>query len=109
MSSAKDFWSHIDRVLLHASKSRTADELITAVKAGPDQDHGAGDAFFAGSGGDNQLIDVLYRVHWSVKRIEGDYWWTATAKSDGSVVEYIEGDLYLRPSTAAMPYRYGLR
>ncbi|BBY53981.1 hypothetical protein H7J07_04935 [Mycobacterium koreense] len=94
---SQGFWDSIAAVLAAAGKARTADELITAVSRGPDQSAGSGEAFFAGSGGDDQLVEALDDSgHWHIDWIEGDYWWKATAKSDGSVVEYIEGDLYRR-------------
>lgn len=90
------FWNEISGVLGAAKEARTADELIAAVGTGPHQDSGSGDAFFAGSGGDNQLIEALDRAHWKMHRVEGDYHWQALSKVDGTVVEYIEGDLYRR-------------
>lgn len=91
------FWTDVRAALAAAGEARTADELIAAVKLGPDQDAGSGDAFFAGSGGDDQLSESLEDSgHWDVTPIEGDYRWTATSKADGSAVEYIEGDLYLQ-------------
>ena len=93
--SNDQFWVDVRTALDAAEKARTADELIAAVKLGPDQDAGSGDAFFAGSGGDDQLSSALENSdHWDVVPIEGDYRWVATSKVDGSVVEYIEGDLY---------------
>lgn len=92
------FWDEIAAVLAGVRKARTADELIAAVKAGPDQ--AAGDpqaaAFFAGSGGDGQIIEELSSAHWKFYDVKASYWWKATAKADGSTVEYIEGDLYRR-------------
>lgn len=95
--SNDQFWADVRTALDAAVKARTADELIAAVKLGPDQDAGAGDAFFGGSGGDNQLCEALEEgYHWDIRYIESDYHWEATAKSDGSVIEYIEGDVYRR-------------
>lgn len=92
-----DFWSQIQDVLSGAALARTADELISTVRKGPSQESGAGDAFFAGSGGDDQLIEVLEDSgYWTCTRIESDYWWKAQSKLDASVVEYVEGDLYRR-------------
>lgn len=90
------FWDEIGRVLDDVKRARTADELIAAVGAGPGQDAGSGDAFFAGSGGDDQLIDALDRTHWKVNRVEGDYHWQALSKVNGTAIEYIEGDVCRR-------------
>ena len=98
--SVGTFWDAIAAVLAAARKADTADELIAAVAAGPDQAarDGGADAFFAGSGGEDQLVYELNPASWMVGYVEGDYWWKATSKVDGSVVEYIEGDLYRRES-----------
>ncbi len=91
------FWDEIKQVLAVAAQAKTADELIAAVRTGPDQSAGSGDAFFAGSGGDDQLIGAVRASgHWAIDRIEYDYWWKAVSKVDGSAIEYIEGDLYRR-------------
>lgn len=96
---SQGFWDSIAAVLAEAATASTAEELITAVRRGPDQGIGdvGADAFFAGSGGNDQLVEALDdSSSWDIDWIEGDYWWKATAKRDGSVVEYIEGDLYRR-------------
>ncbi|MEB3023365.1 MULTISPECIES: Clp protease/crotonase-like domain-containing protein [Mycolicibacter] len=91
------FWEEIKQVLAEAAQAKTADELIAAVRKGPNQDSGSGDAFFAGSGGDDQLVEALYDAGpWSITWREGDYHWRATSSVDGSVIEYIEGDVYRR-------------
>lgn len=90
------FWDEIRRVLGAVKNACTADELIAAVATGPRQDSGSGDALFAGSGGDDQLVDALDRANWKVHRVEGDYHWQALSKVDGSMIEYIEGDVYRR-------------
>lgn len=92
------FWDDISTVIADVGNAHTADELIAAVKRGPDQKMGAGDAFFAGSGGDEQIIDVLDGTYWTVHDVKATYWWKATSKVDGSCFEYVEGDLYRRAS-----------
>lgn len=98
MTQTDPFWNQIDQALDLARKAHTADELVAAVRTGPDQH--AGDprakAFFAGSGGDTQLVNVLDHDLWRITWLEGYYRWEATATGDGSAVEYIEGDLYQR-------------
>lgn len=90
------FWDDIAAVLDKARETRTADELIAVVKSGPDQGGGCADAFFAGSGGDGQLLDVLDENYWRIHDVKATYWWQATSTVDGSGVEYVEGDLYRR-------------
>lgn len=88
------FWDEIRRVLTSAAQAKTADELIAVVATGPDQESGSEDAFFAGSGGDDQLFDVLDdSAFWTVFDVEEDFWWKARSLQDDSVIEYIEGDL----------------
>lgn len=87
------FWDSIRSVLAAAAQAKTADELISAVTAGPDQDAGSGDAFFAGSGGDDQLLDALDRGSWEVFDVKARYWWKARSRHDSSAIEYIEGDV----------------
>lgn len=93
------FWDQISQTLARAAKARTAEELVAAVGSGPDQhakDPGAR-AIFVGSGGNVQLVDVLDDSGaWDITWIENDYWWKATARTNSSTVEYIEGDLYIR-------------
>lgn len=88
------FWQEVDDYLVQASMMTTARDLIALTNTywGPV----SGDAFFPGSGGDNQLIDVLIESkHWTFEDIEADYYWTARG-ADGQILEYIEGDLYAR-------------
>lgn len=89
------FWAAVASSLERAANASTAAELVDAVYSGPDQ--GSGDstasAFFAGSGGDDQLVEALSQ-DWTVKYITGPLHWTARSRVDGSVVVYIEGDLY---------------
>lgn len=93
------FWEAVATSLAAAAKASTADELVAAVKLGPDQGSGSGEAFFAGSGGETQLHEVLAESdNWDIDWIEYDYHWTATSRADGSVVEYTEGDLDRRPA-----------
>ncbi|WP_235678706.1 hypothetical protein [Mycolicibacterium aubagnense] len=80
-------------MLTAAGEAKTADELIAAVAAGPDQAAGSGDAFFAGSGGDDQLFDALDRNAWEVFDVKARYWWKARSTRDNSVIEYVEGDV----------------
>lgn len=90
---ADQFWGEIRRVLASVAHATTADEVIAAVSSGPDQASGSGDAFFAGSGGDDQLLDALDTSVWSPFDVKARYWWKARSAKDSSVIEYIEGDV----------------
>lgn len=88
------FWDEIRRVLAAAAQAKTAEELIAVVSTGPDQESGSQDAFFAGSGGDDQLFDVLDDSEfWTVFEVKEDFCWKARSLQDDSVIEYIEGDV----------------
>lgn len=94
------FWDDVNHALAEARQANTADELIAALNRWDTSDRlkgGGEDAFFAGSGGDDQLVESLNR-HWKVHYIEGDYHWQALSQVDGSAIEYIEGDVYKRDS-----------
>jgi hypothetical protein len=86
------FWEDVDRALAGAWVTTTADELIDALNLlwHPPS---SGDAFYAGSGGDDELIDALDSAYWRLHDIEADYHWQATSKVDGSRIEYSEGDV----------------
>lgn len=90
---AEQFWDEIRRVLASAGQAATADELIAVVATGPDQTSGSEDAFFAGSGGNDQLLDALDTSVWEVFDIKAQYWWKARSRRDDSAIEYIEGDV----------------
>lgn len=91
---ARTFWASVDQFLDQATATATAHELIDLANTywSPE----VADAFFPGSGGDRQLIEALRESEgWTVTDVKATYWFTATA-NDGSRIEYIEGDLYLR-------------
>lgn len=88
------FWDQVDAALAGARTAKTADELIAALNEHHPPSSGA--AFFAGSGGDHQLIGALDRTYWKVHSVEADYHWQAVSNVDGSHIEYVEGDVYRR-------------
>lgn len=88
------FWQAVDDFLAQAAHTDSAPGLIAL--ANTYWDPSSGDAFFAGSGGDGQLIDVLGLANgWTLNTTHADYWFTATA-ADGTRIEYVEGDIYQR-------------
>lgn len=94
VSGLDAFWQAIDDQLDRASEATTVDELLAVFTDAPvDADaRGSGHGFFAGSGGDRQVLDVLDRAHWSFPHIEATYWWVAE-DHNGDRVTYCEGDL----------------
>lgn len=89
MSALDGFWAEIDQQVAALRSARTVDEVREILGAW----------FFAGSGGDDQLPEVLiYEAGWRT------VWWEAVyyccleapeAAADGErFLTYIEGDVY---------------
>lgn len=98
MTATVPFWTRVESYLDEAETIETVHELLETTRETfrDDQNLGAGDAFFPGSGGDRQLGEALDdNPAWRVRFVEGDYHWTAVC-SGGGRIEYIEGDLYRR-------------
>lgn len=53
-------------------------------------------AFFAGSGGDDTVLEALEKAGWQVETMAAVYDWTARHRATGARIEYLEGDLYDR-------------
>ena len=83
------FWAQIDAQLEDLSSARNADDVIRILGGKAS----AGDAFFAGSGGDGSVYESLSAAGWSVVWFEAGYHWCMQAP-DGSRVTYVEGDIY---------------
>lgn len=91
---ADKFWAAIDAQITELELAKTADEVIEICnRYSPPS---SGDAFFAGSGGDKQVIDALSDAGWRFAWIKATYYWGAYAPidSDGSAIHYVEGDIY---------------
>lgn len=88
------FWEDVDQALAAARDAKTADELIAGLNTW--HEPSCADAFFGGSGGDNQLHEALDRAHWRIHYIDGHIHWRAVSTVDGSSIEYVEGDIYKR-------------
>lgn len=93
---AGEFWARIDAQLAQLRTARTADDVVRALDA-----PSSGDAFFAGSGGDDTVMDALAAAGWRATWAEADYYYVMTAP-DGDMITYIEGDVY-RGDVAARP------
>ena len=57
---------------------------------------GEGEAFFAGSGGDDTLIEALLSAGWVFEWSKTSYWYGMRHPVIGDRLEYIEGDVYRR-------------
>jgi hypothetical protein len=95
--SLADFWRVIDEQLAELRTAATADDVlrILAVDKNPygDPDIAAGEAFFAGSGGDETVLDALTHAGWTVVWEKAPYWWAMEAPN-GDRITYVEGDIY---------------
>jgi hypothetical protein len=85
------FWSTIGLQLTRLETARSADEVIAIL--GGSAGASAGDAFFAGSGGDGRVEDSLITAGWSYEWREASYHW-AMRSPTGDGVTYVEGDVY---------------
>ncbi len=84
------FWTGIGDQLASIREQRpaTVAEIITILGGS------AGEAFFAGSGGDEQLSEALQAAGWQLWGIQAPYYYTATHPATGESLTYIEGDVY---------------
>lgn len=93
----KTFWQAIDGQLAELRQARTAGDVlrILATEGNPygDPHISSAPAFFAGSGGDETVMDALREAGWRVTWAEAAYYYTMTAL-DGTAITYIEGDVY---------------
>lgn len=90
------FWTAVEDYLAEVRRSGGTQEVIDlTLQYFPDQHYkdGAADAFFPGSGGDDQLYDALEDAGWKFLVVEAEYSFTAKAP-DKTVLKYVEGDIY---------------
>jgi hypothetical protein len=94
---ADEFWVKVRAQLEEAKSARSAEDVlrIFSRERNPygNSEMVAGDGFFAGSGGDDTLSDALEEAGWGFVWSKAFYWWAMKAP-DGSVITYIEGDIY---------------
>ncbi len=88
------FWNTIsDQLTTIRNTQPTTVAQVTEILGGSAA-ASAGDAFFAGSGGDDQLSEALDDAGWKIRGIEFPYYYTATHPATGETLTYIEGDVY---------------
>ena len=95
---ADEFWTTIREQLKELESAKSAEEVVHILSRERNP-YGssvgmAGDGFFAGSGGDNTVWDALEKAGWNALWVRTPYYYAMTAP-DGSVITYIEGDIYL--------------
>lgn len=88
------FWNDVDDYLARVRTCNTVAEIIdlTGDLFAAEAPYAAGDAFFPGSGGDDQLYWAL-NDSWTRRAIDGDTFFVATDYR-GQSFTYIDGDLY---------------
>lgn len=93
-TTPRSFWAVIADQLtsIRTNQPTTVAEIVEIL--GGSAAASAGDAFFAGSGGDDQLSDALSDAGWKLRGIEFPYYYTATHPTTGQTLTYIEGDVY---------------
>jgi hypothetical protein len=91
------FWATIGSQLAQLREASSAIDVlrILATEGNPYGDPGISHApaFFAGSGGDESVINALSAAGWHVTWSEASYYYTMAAP-DGSSITYIEGDIF---------------
>lgn len=91
MSLENTFWQHVDAQLAAISalpKEAGVDAVIDLLDP-----PSSGDAFFAGSGGDDSLMEALETAGWHVVWAEAHYFYVMRAPN-GDLLTYVEGDVY---------------
>ncbi len=94
--STANFWQVIDRQIAELRQARSAADVLR-ILATADNPYGdphisSAPAFFAGSGGDETVMDALLTAGWRVTWEKASYWYAMTAP-DGSAITYTEGDI----------------
>ncbi|WP_328377056.1 hypothetical protein OHB13_11940 [Streptomyces sp. NBC_00440] len=85
-----NFWKLIDAQLKELESAKGADDVMRIL--GKDEPS-AGEAFFAGSGGDDAVSESLITAGWSYVWAEWEQHYAMKAP-DGSGITYVEGDVY---------------
>lgn len=85
------FWAAIEAQLEELKTAVTAEDVIRIL--GGAEGASAGDAFFAGGGGDGRVDESLEEAGWSYVWREAHYYWAMRAPNGGGIT-YVEGDIY---------------
>ena len=91
-----DFWTAIKQQITELKTAENADDVLRILSNDRIPFGGgesSGDGFFAGSGGDDTVIDALDDAGWRLAWWEAGYHFAMTAP-DGSGITYVEGDIY---------------
>jgi hypothetical protein len=99
MSESKDdFWAVIRAQLTELESAQSADDVIRILSLernpyGYGAEISSADGFFAGSGGDDTVAEALETAGWTTVWTRAAYYYAMRAP-DGSLITYIEGDIY---------------
>jgi hypothetical protein len=95
--STVNFWQVIARQVAELRSARSAADVLrilaTADNPYGDPSISSAPAFFAGSGGDESVMEALQAAGWRVAWAQASYHYAMTAP-DGSAITYVEGDIY---------------
>jgi hypothetical protein len=99
-----NFWGVIKAQVEELRTAKGADDVLRILSKerdpyGPDHETGGCDAFFAGGGGDDTVHESLVDAGWRTIWYEAWYYWAMRAP-DGTVITYIEGDIFARDTKA---------
>lgn len=87
------FWAVIDAQLAALRSAATADDVIEILNTNCTPPSHA-EAFFGGSGGDIGVDEALSEAGWRYVWSKANYHWAMSSPVDGSVITYVEGDIY---------------
>jgi hypothetical protein len=99
-NDGQGFWQQIDRALAYIDdgEPETFDDvkLILDVWGDPDGvgTHTPDVSFFAGSGGDRQLLDALDEAGWKTLWCKATYHFAVQHPRTLETLTYVEGDVY---------------
>ncbi len=101
------FWQTVRSQLNALATAETAADVIRILNEGnasdPEVSSYTGflstgvDAFFAGGGGDENVLDILRwdNPNWESVDIRAPYYGCVRSRVDGSLITYVEGDVYI--------------
>jgi hypothetical protein len=84
------FWENIKTQLTEMRKAKSSDDVIRIL--GGKANASVGDAFFAGSGGNDGMMDALSDAGWDLVWASADYNFVMRAPN-GDMITYCEGDV----------------
>ncbi|MEU9761859.1 hypothetical protein AB0D98_19360 [Streptomyces sp. NPDC047987] len=83
------FWAVIAEQLKELRAAKNADDVLRILAS----ESGTAPGFFGGSGGDETVSAALHTAGWTTAWAESSIYYTMRAP-DGSMITYIEGDIY---------------